>query len=74
MGTYVRKTRDLFTVQSYTGSRYGWEDETTETTRAEARKRLMEYRENAPSMDYRIRKTRERITRPVASPRTTLGA
>jgi hypothetical protein len=46
--TYVRKTRDEWTVQCNYGYGHGWEDETTEDTRTEARARLREYRANSP--------------------------
>lgn len=57
--TYQRKTIDLFIVQGlYFGQ---WEDETTETTRAEGRQRLIEYRENMPEYAHRLIKKRERV-------------
>lgn len=56
---YKRKTYDLFIVQGlYFGQ---WEDETAETTRAEARERLREYRENQPEYAHRLIKKRERV-------------
>jgi len=56
---YQRKTYDLFIVQGlYFGQ---WEDETAETTRAEARQRLAEYRENMPEYAHRLIKKRERV-------------
>ena len=56
---YIRKTRDIFTVQGlYAGN---WEDETSETTRREAIQRLREYRENMPEYPHRLVKTRESI-------------
>ena len=48
---YIRKTRDLFTVQGlYSGN---WEDETSESTRREGIQRLKEYRENMPTVAHR---------------------
>ena len=56
---YQSKTIDLFIVQGlYFGQ---WEDETTETTRAEGRQRLTEYRENMPEYAHRLIKKRERV-------------
>jgi hypothetical protein len=43
-----------YVVQGNHGFGHGWEDETTETSHREARARLREYRENAPSGSYRI--------------------
>ncbi len=42
-----------YEIQGYYGKK--WEVETTEETRAEALKRLQEYRENVPQFKYRIR-------------------
>lgn len=50
---YIRKTRDEYTIQQYTGELYGWEDETTEETRPAARAQLRTYQDNAPGQ-YRI--------------------
>lgn len=56
---YIRKTRDIFTVQGlYAGN---WEDETSEPTRREGIQRLREYRENMPTLAHRLIKTREKI-------------
>lgn len=56
---YIRKTRDVFTVQGlYAGN---WEDETSEATRREGIERLREYRENMPNYAHRLVKTREKI-------------
>lgn len=58
---YIRKTRDIFTVQGfYFGT---WEDETSEDSRKEAILRLKEYRENMPEYAHRLIKTREYIER-----------
>lgn len=54
---YQRKTRDEFEVQGNHGYGHGWEVETTEDTRKDARARLREYRDNAPG-EYRIVKRR----------------
>ena len=57
---YIRKTRDIFTVQGlYAGN---WEEETSETTRREGIARLKEYRANMPEYAHRLIKTREKIT------------
>lgn len=57
---YVRKTRDIFVIQGHTSE--GWEDETTETTRKEARERLKEYRANVPEYPVRMVTRREKIS------------
>lgn len=57
--TYQRKTRDEWHFLANYGG--GWEHELTEDTRAEARQRLREYRENAPYYAYRIVKRRVRL-------------
>lgn len=41
-------------VQGHYGTGYGWEDETAEDTRKEARERLREYRENMPQYAHRL--------------------
>ena len=58
MSKYRRKTRDEFEVQQYTGSQYGWERTTTETTIKEAHERKKEYQENQPEYPVRIVKKR----------------
>lgn len=45
---YVRKTVDRWDIETNWG--YGWEVECSEYTRAEARQRLKEYRENCPCL------------------------
>lgn len=58
---YVRKTKDVFAVQQYTGTQHGWEDVCTEDTRKEAKQRLKEYRENQPEYPTRIKVKREKV-------------
>lgn len=58
---YIRKTRDYWSIQQYTGREYGWEEVTAEDTWREARARLKEYRENQPEYPVRARRKRERI-------------
>ena len=55
---YVRKTRDVWRLQGNYG--HGWETECEESTAAEGRQRLREYRENGPG-SYRLRKGREKV-------------
>ena len=55
---YVRKTRDRWDIMTNYG--YGWACECSEYTRAEARQRLKEYRENIRG-DVRLEKHREKI-------------
>lgn len=56
---YIRKTVDVYVVQGYYGSLYGWEDTTEEETRREGMVRLREYRENQPDIPFRLRMKRE---------------
>ena len=57
---YIRKTRDLWDIQSNNG--YGWESVNCEETRTDARRSLREYRENEPQHSHRLKKYREPIT------------
>jgi uncharacterized protein YjlB len=59
--TRRRTTRDEFTVQGNYGYGHGYEDVSTEDTRAEARQRLKEYRKNERGIPFRIVKRRVRI-------------
>jgi len=56
---YQRKTRDIYEIQGLYGDT--WETETTEATKKQAKIQLKTYRENVPTIQYRIKKTRERI-------------
>lgn len=58
---YIRKTRDVFDIEQFTGSQYGWEVVSCEETRKEARQRAQEYRENQPEYPVRIKSRREKI-------------
>lgn len=49
---YQRKTQDEYQVQGNYGQ--GWELETAEDNRKEARTRLREYRENMPQYPHRL--------------------
>lgn len=60
-GTYVRKTKDEFVIQSYWGSQYGWEDSTFEETRPEGKRALKDYRDNQPEVPHRLIKRRIRL-------------
>lgn len=56
---YVRKTVDRWDIETNYG--YGWEVEDCKYTRAEAMKRLKEYRENSCGrFAVRLKKHRER--------------
>lgn len=56
---YVRKTRDVYLVETNWG--YGWDTETAEVTLADAKEQAKTYRENACGRyAVRVRKTRER--------------
>jgi hypothetical protein len=61
MSRYVRKTIDVFDVEGNYGQTHGWEVVTSESTLSEARARLKEYRNNDPYIEFRIKKTRERV-------------
>lgn len=61
---YIRKTRDYWEVQTFTGQQYGWECATAEDSFREARERLKEYRENQPEYRHRLTLKRERIEAP----------
>jgi hypothetical protein len=58
---YQRKTKDVWRVQQYTGSQYGWETVCEEETYKEARERKLEYRENQPEYPVRVSLGREKI-------------
>jgi len=58
---YIRKTRDVWDVEQYTGPGYGWEVVTAEDHRKDALARLREYRENQPEYPVRLRLRRERL-------------
>lgn len=64
--SYIRKTRDVWDVQQYTGPEYGWEDVCTEPSWLQARDRVREYRENQPEYPVRAKHRRERIEEEVA--------
>ena len=57
---YQRKTIDTWRL--YVNYGQGWEHEITEFSRAEARQRRREYRENCPQYSTRIVYRRERRT------------
>ena len=59
-GARPRKTRDEYRIEANYGYGHGWEYEVAESTREEAKKRLREYRENAPQYSYRLVKKRVR--------------
>ena len=56
-----RKTREVFELWVNYGYGDGFEHEITENTKAEARQRRREYRENCPQYPVEIRVKRERI-------------
>jgi hypothetical protein len=56
---YKRKTRDVWNVQQYTGSQYGWETVSAGETFRDAREDAKAYRENQPEYPVRIRLGRE---------------
>ncbi len=60
--TRPRVTRDVWDVRGDYG--HGYETVTAETSHAEARARLREYRANEPGVAFKLVKTRERIVVP----------
>jgi hypothetical protein len=48
----MRKYNYVFVIQGYYC--HGWEDETEEDTRKEARQQLRDYRENMPEYPHRM--------------------
>ena len=59
---YQRKTRDRWDIETNYG--YGWEVENSEYTRADAKRSLLEYRENLEAdgkCAVRMTKHRERL-------------
>lgn len=58
---YVRKTKDIYIIQQYTGPQYGWEDVDCQETFTEAKNSKKDYRENQPEYPVRIQKRREKI-------------
>ena len=56
---YKRTTRDEYQIHQWTP--YGWEEVCAEDTRAEAKKRLAEYRANQPEYAAKMVKVRVKI-------------
>lgn len=56
--TYVRKTKDIWEIQTNYG--YGWEVENTEENLVDAKRSLKEYRENSFGR-YSTRLVKKRI-------------
>ncbi len=63
---YIRKTRDVWSVEQNFGGIHGWECVSECDTWPEARAERKVYRENQPEYPVRIRPRRERIE-PVAA-------
>ena len=57
--TYVRKTVDLWNILGNYGC--GFEVLNCETSRKAARDSIREYRENEPTVQFKIKKYREKI-------------
>ena len=57
--TYVRKTKDEYSIMGNYGS--GFEEVTAEETRKDARRCLRDYRENEPQYSFYIQKHRVAI-------------
>ena len=58
---YKRKTRDVFVIQGYYTSGYGWEDVVEEDSRKAGLEQLRAYRQNAPEYPYQMIVRREKI-------------
>ena len=58
---YIRKTRDVYEIHVDYGYGDGFEHEITESTWAEGKARLKEYRENCPEYSSKMVCKRERI-------------
>jgi hypothetical protein len=59
--TYVRKTKDEYTLQQYTGAQYGWEDIDCSDSKKEMQESKKIYQTEAPQYRYRIIKTRIKL-------------
>jgi hypothetical protein len=57
---YIRKTKDIYKIQGYYSSQYGYETVNTEDNRKDAKRSLKEYRENE-NYSFRMIKKREKI-------------
>jgi len=64
---YIRKTRDYWSIQQWTGAQYGWEEVCAEDGWRAARQTLREYRENQPEYPVRARRKREKIEQVTAA-------
>ncbi len=62
---YVRKTEDEFRIMADHGYGDGWELETTETNRKDAKEQIKIYRQEAPQARYKLVKCRVKINPPV---------
>ena len=60
-GARPRKTRDEYRIEVNYGYGHGWEHEISEDSRTEGKKRLAEYRANAPQYPVRMVKRRVKI-------------
>jgi hypothetical protein len=58
---YVRKTRDYFAIEQYTGAEYGWEEVCAEEHRRAAVATVRDYRANQPEYPVRWRRRREKL-------------
>ena len=57
---YIRKTVDVWSIQQYCSSRWGWEEVTQETTRKDAIQTRDLYRANQPEYPVKFVKQREK--------------
>lgn len=58
---YIRKTRDIFIVQTNYGYGHGWEDTAYEETRKAAVQQWRCYKDNQSEYLHRVIKRREKI-------------
>lgn len=59
--TYIRKTKDVFTIQGF--YEMGWEDVYNCDTFKEAKEAIKSHRENELGVSFKIVKKRERINK-----------
>ena len=59
---YTRKTKDVWAIQTYTGSLYKWETVSQVEKYRDAVREVREYRENQPQYSHRIKMVRVKVT------------
>lgn len=59
---YTRKTKDVWAIQTYTGSLYKWETVSQVEKYRDVVREVREYRENQPQYSHRIKLVRVKVT------------